>query len=212
MARNWIDWHQAYAHPGSSLTARLAIVTATLVDAFDRAPAGEIRCLSLCSGDARDLVGALAGHVRAGDVRGTVVELDETLADTASASLADVAPGMDVRVADAGDPTSFVDAAPFDVLLLVGIFGNISDIDIRRTIAAVPALARPGATVIWSRHRREPDATPMIRAAFEREGCRHERFESPGTGAFAIGVERVDRERRIATLPERLFRFRDDLW
>jgi hypothetical protein len=42
---------------------------------------------------------------------------------------------------------------PADVLLLCGIFGNVSDGDIRRTVQAVPALCRAGATVIWARPR-----------------------------------------------------------
>ena len=43
----------------------------------------------------------------------------------------------------------FADVLPADVLLC-GIFGNVSDRDIRRTVRAAPALCRAGATVIWT--------------------------------------------------------------
>lgn len=212
MDRDWVEWHRSYDRPESSLTARLAIVTELLVEAFDRAPAGELRCLSLCAGDARDAAGALATHSRAADVVGAVVELDETLAGSARERLVAVAPGLDVRCADAGDPTTFTDVSPVDVLVLVGIFGNVSDDDIGRTIGAVPTLCRTGATVLWTRHRRQPDATPMIRSMFDRAACEPLRFESPGAGMFAIGAERFVGSTEPASLDDRLFSFRSDLW
>jgi len=212
MDRDWVEWHRSYDRPESSLTARLAIVTELLVEAVDRAPAGELRCLSLCAGDARDLAGALTTHPRAGDVVGAVVELDDALATSARARLDTIAPGLDVRCADAGDVTSFSDVTPVDVLLLVGIFGNITDDDVGRTIGAVPALCRPGATVLWTRHRRHPDATPMIRSMFDEAACEPIGFESPGVGAFAIGAERFVGPGASASIDDRLFSFRNDLW
>ena len=46
---------------------------------------------------------------------------------------------MEVRQADASLAASFADALPADVLLLCGIFGNVNDRDIRRTVQAAPA-------------------------------------------------------------------------
>lgn len=212
MVRDWVDWHRAYERPESSLTARRAIVTEMVVAALDRAAQGEIRCLSLCAGDAQDLVGALSGHERADDVVGAVVEIDRELADRAATALAGTAASIEARCADAADPAAFADVTPVDVLLLVGLFGNICDDDIRRTIAAVPALCRPAATVLWTRHRREPDATPMIRRAFAGAGCVNVTFESPGAGSFAIGAERFDGTSGTAHLDGSLFTFSDDLW
>jgi hypothetical protein len=63
---------------------------------------------------------------------------------------------VEVRGADASLVASFADTLPADVLLLCGIFGNISDGDIERTVAAAPALCGAGATVIWTRHGGHP--------------------------------------------------------
>jgi hypothetical protein len=41
--------------------------------------------------------------------------------------------------------------------LLYGIFGNISDADVRTAIEAEPELCAPRADVVWTRHRHEPD-------------------------------------------------------
>ncbi len=61
--------------------------------------------------------------------------------------------------ADAGDLTAYAKAVPADLVLMAGVFGNISDADVRRTIGALPQLCADGATVIWTRTRRAPDLT-----------------------------------------------------
>ena len=73
-------------------------------------------------------------------------------------------------------------------------------------------MCRPGAAVIWTRHRREPDVTPAIRDWFDAVGCVSMEFVSPGTGSFAIGLERVVDPPVGGRLADRLFTFRDDLW
>ena len=65
---------------------------------------------------------------------------------------------------DAGATAACAGAAPADLLLLCGIFGNVSDGDIAWTIAAVPSMLTAGGTVIWTRHTGEPDLTPRVRA------------------------------------------------
>jgi len=141
-----------------------------------------------------------------------LVELDADLAATATANAATVSSGLAVRCADASETAHYVDMLPVDLLLLCGIFGNISLDDVEHTIAAVPAMCRPGATVIWTRHRRVPDATPMIRGWFDAAGCTSAGTVSPGEGRFAVGCERVGATPGHTPLPPRLFTFRDDLW
>jgi hypothetical protein len=183
-----------------------------LQSALERAPLGPIRLISLCSGDARDVTRALADHPRRNDVTGCLIELDPQLADTATSNLRSIESQIAVRCGDASDPHMFGDLVPADVLLLVGIFGNIADSDVQRLISTVPAICRQGATVIWTRHRREPDLTPSIALWFADAGCESSTFSSPGLGSFAVGSERYRNTTSPAQLPERLFTFRDDLW
>ena len=92
------------------------------------------RVLSLCAGDGRTCSPELAARPRlAPDV--LLVERDETLAGQARSAAAALGVGrVDVRAADAARPASFADALPVDLLLLCGIFGNVADEDIRRTV------------------------------------------------------------------------------
>jgi hypothetical protein len=83
--------------------------------------------LSLCAGDGRDVATAAAGHARAADLTGCLVELDQALAAAARENLAPLGSGLEVRAADAGDPATWADAVPVDLLLLCGIFGNVAD-------------------------------------------------------------------------------------
>jgi hypothetical protein len=207
--QDWVAWHEAYDDPSSRLSARLKLVKQHVAAALDRARPGPIRLVSLCAGQGRDVIETLPGHRRRNDVSAVLVEAAP--ANVARAREAAWAAGLiqvEVRQADASQVASFADALPANVLLLCGIFGNVSVPDIQRTIAAAPALCAPGATVIWTRHRREPDLTPQVRTWFTAAGFEELAFESPesalrtGTGAAVL------REAGGAVLPEGpLFRF-----
>jgi hypothetical protein len=192
VARDWQAWYEQYDDPTSGLVQRLAVVVRMIGEALDRAAPGPIRVLSLCAGDARDLTTAAAGHPRAGDLSGCAVELDTALAERAVANLRSVAPAVEVRRGDAGDPAAWADVVTVDLLLLCGIFGNVPEEDIERTATTSGSLCRPGATVIWTRHRRPPDLTPRVRGWFAAAGFSELAFESGGPGGFGVGVARFD--------------------
>jgi hypothetical protein len=83
----------------------------------------------------------------------------------------------------------------------------VPDGDVERTVAAVPSLLGPGGTVIWTRHRRAPDATPRIRAWFAASGVAETAFvAAPGEGwSVGAGVLRASSARLNGT--RRLFTF-----
>ena len=209
MARDWAEWHRAYADPDSELSQRLRVVTRAIVEVLDAAPPGPIRVLSLCAGEARDLSGAAAAHRRAGDVTGCAVELSAGLASIAATNLRDAGTSMETRRANAGRSVHWLDVTPVDLLLLAGIFGNLTDSDAQRTVMAVPTIVRPGGTVIWTRHRRDGDLTPALREWFGEAGFVSTAFISPADGTYAVGVERNEHLGDGPTVPEVLFRFVD---
>jgi hypothetical protein len=208
--RDWVGWHQAYADPASGLSARLRSVRRLLSEAVGQAPVGPVRLVSLCAGQGHDVIGALEHHPRRDDVAAVLVEADPRNAGlgrrrAAAAGLVQV----EMRQADASRPGGFADALPADVLLLCGIFGNVSEADIKRTAAAAPALCAAGATVIWTRHRRPPDLTPRIRAWFTDAGFDEVAFDALGTGALAaVGAGRLRDVPRAGLPPGPLFTFR----
>jgi hypothetical protein len=189
VSRDWARWHDGYEDPSSPLSIRLAIVRAHLANAITMAPPGPVRLVSLCAGQGHDVLSVLPDHPRRDDVTAVLVELDPRNARLAAARAARQGlAGVEVREADAGVTAGYADALPADVLLLCGIFGNVSDEDVGRTVAAAPALCAPGGTAIWTRHRRPPDLTPLVREWFAAAGFAEVAFEAPETGSTLIGV------------------------
>ena len=195
---DWSQWHEAYSRPGSGLADRLDAVRAEITRHLDRAAPDPVRVISACAGDGRDLLGVLAGRADAGRVTALLVEDDVKLAARAR-ELAEVSRArgarVEVRQADAADSDSYVDATPADLVLLCGIFGNITDEDVRRTIEAAPQLCAPGADVIWTRHRAQPDLTPSIWRWFASAGFEELAFHAPEPVApsesWSVGVHRL---------------------
>jgi hypothetical protein len=169
--RDWVEWHRDYDDPGSLLSRRLELVQGHLHAGLERAPAGDVRLISLCAGQGRDVIGVLTGHPRRDDVRARLVELDERNAALArQAAQAAELHGVEVLEADAGITDACAGAVPAQIVVACGIFGNITDSDIQATVAALPSLCAPGALVLWTRHRLPPDLTPAIRSWFGEAG------------------------------------------
>ena len=105
--------------------------------------------------------------------------------------MVEVAAGVDLEVVegDAARTERYAGAVPAELVLVCGVFGNITDSDVEQTIAALPGFAAAGATVIWTRHRREPDLVPRIGTWFAANG-----FEpvwlSPADAGYGVGVHR----------------------
>jgi hypothetical protein len=195
-AWDYRDWFGRYDRPESGLPWRLGQVQRYLNDALDAHP-GPVRIISACAGDGRDVAGVLAA--RPADTercRATLLELDPEIADRARALVAGHGlSSVDVRTANAGESDSFADLVPADVVLLVGIFGNITPADIRRTIATAPQFCRPGATLVWSRGvDDEEDLNPSIRGWFAAAGFSeldYAMFDGAGDRP-ALGAVRYD--------------------
>ena len=178
--------------------------------ALDEAPAGSINVLSLCAGEGRDLIPALAEHPRRADVRARLIEFDPVIAQVAreSAAVAGLDGIVEVMTGDAADPALFGDYAPAELLLLCGIFGNISEADIHRTVAHAAHLTARGGTAIWTRHRHDPAVVPRIHGWFAEAGFA-DLWESDSDLPTTIYVAANRQERDPVPLSgnEKLFRF-----
>lgn len=205
---DWHGWHRRYDDPRSSLSQRLVVVQGMVRKALHLLPAGPIRAVSACAGQGRDLLEVLATHRRKHDVTARLVELDPRNAEVARAS-ADAAglEGIEVIEADAGLHTSYEGAVPADLVLFCGVLGNLTDDDVEATIAALPHLCAPGAVVVWTRHRRDPDLTPRIRSWFAASGFDEIVFADPAETKFGVGSNRFVGEPRPLEAGQRLFSF-----
>ncbi|HEY7484583.1 MAG TPA: class I SAM-dependent methyltransferase family protein [Streptosporangiaceae bacterium] len=190
--RDWLEWHDYYDEPGSPMHRRLLAVQEQVGRALDRCAPGPVRLVSMCAGQGRDLLPVLAVHPRRDDTTARLVELDgrnaRVAADMAREAGLD---GVEVVVGDASATDVYAGAVPAEIVMVCGVFGNITDDDIERTISFLPQLCAGGATVIWTRHREEPDVTPSICRWFAEYG-----FEQlaivppPGPADFGLGTHR----------------------
>jgi hypothetical protein len=189
---DWAAWHKAYDNPASSTSRRLDRVRYRIREALDELPAGPIRVVSMCAGQGRDLLGVLPDHPRREDVCALLVELDPLLAAQARRSAEDAGlTGVDVVQGDAASCAAYADLVPADLVLVCGVFGNISDADIRHTVANLPRLCRTGGTVLWTRHREPPDFTPTIRDRFGANGFTEIGFDFEDGSHWSVGAHRL---------------------
>jgi hypothetical protein len=205
---DWTAWHERYDDPTSTQARRLVVVRRRVGECLDPLGDGAGHVLSLCAGDGRDLIPELAARPgRALDV--TLIESNADLAERArAAARAAGLDRVDVRTGDAALVASFADVLPVDLLLLCGIFGNVPKSDIRRTVAAVPSLLRPGGLVIWTRGRCDgDDLRPSVRRWVTESGLREVSYDGEPE-LYGVGVaRRPETEVTEGVVPERLFMF-----
>ena len=204
----WVDWHRGYDEPESPQARRLATVQRLVAAAIDRAPAGEIRIISMCAGDGRDLIGALRAHPRRHDVRARLVEIDPALvARGRDAARREQLERVSFVTGDASTTTAYEGAVPADVVLVCGVFGNVSDEDVHNTVIHLPELCAEAATVIWTRGRFQPDLTPAIRSWFIGIGFEELEFAPIDGSTGAVGAHRLIASPAAFVPGRRLFTF-----
>lgn len=203
----WVEWHQRYSND-RLLVERLEEVRRQIRKALDGSPPGSIRAISMCSGDGRDLLGVLADHRRANDVSARFVDLSPELVAAGREQIRRLRlPRAEFVLGDAGTTTAYAGAVPANLVLACGVFGNIRDEDIRRTIDTLPELCARDATVVWTRGTFEPDLTPAIRDWFRDAGFTEISFRRiPGTTA-SVGTHRLTKRARRFRSGVRLFTF-----
>jgi putative methyltransferase len=211
--RDWVEWHRAYDDPTSRLSRRLAVVQEQLRRAIDASPPGPLRIISICAGEGRDVIGVLAKHARRGDVSARLVELEPRNAAFArAAAKAAGLSGVEVVEGDAALLDSYTGAVPAEIVLACGIFGNITEDDIRRTVEYLPCLCADGAMVLWTRghFKGERDVALDIRRWFIEGGFEEVAYvspEAPEGAGYRVGANRLAAPPRPLEPGVRMFRF-----
>lgn len=141
--RDYVAWHEAYDDPGSALSVRLRHVQRAIGAAYDRMP-GAVRVLSSCAGQGADILGVLEARPELRDrTTGALLELLEDNCAVARARIRDLGAELEVRRVDASVTDAYFGAVPADLVLLVGIMGNIPASDVER-LARVLRAGRHG--------------------------------------------------------------------
>jgi hypothetical protein len=204
---DWHSWHDMYDDPGSPMARRLKNVQAQIRAVLNDSPPGQIRIVSLCAGQGRDLLEVLADHPRAADVHALLVELDPRNTLLIQKQADDLGlENLEVVTGDASLTDHYIELSPAHLVLLCGLFGNIVDEDIKRAIDICSQLCRTSGTVIWTRHRLSPDKVPVICEWFEQRGFDRV-WVSAADPDFGVGAHRFS-GRSLPLIPgEKIFDF-----
>jgi hypothetical protein len=174
---DWNDWHRGYDDPSSELAMRMSAVQSQVREVVDAVPPGPVTVVSLCGGQGRELVGALAPHPRRAEVRGRLVELDPQNAAEAHRGLELGEVAIEVVNGDASQSDAYAGLPPVDLVVASGVWGHLDEEDQRRTIGFLRQLCVAGAAVVWTGFRRGgPERIARLRATFREEGFDEELF------------------------------------
>jgi hypothetical protein len=192
---DYLRWHDAYDDPDSDLSWRLRQAQGYIRQALDDLQ-GPVTVLSLCAGDGRDVLEVLASRDDSSRVCTTLIELHPFLAQRARTFAAQAGLRcVTVRREDAGNTAAYAGSVPADLVIMMGIFGNISDDDVHRTIETAPQLCRRGATLLWSRSVNGKDHNFSVRIWLTVAGFSeldYQEFDQDEHERAALGSARYD--------------------
>lgn len=187
--KDWKKWHGYYDDNGSSLAKRLRLVQGAISSTLPDELESTYQIIDICSGDGRDLIEVLSQYPSKNQVHSYLVEIDPRLAEESKkAATASSVPNVDVATGDASLMRIYKDVFPADLILLCGIFGNVSNEDVTSMIRALPQLSQKGTKVIWTRNMRSPEFTLEIRDLFVAAGFGEIAFQLTSDNSYAVGI------------------------
>lgn len=188
-SKDWKKWHTLYDNNESGQAKRLRLVQESIGDSLPNSLKEEYQIIDICSGDGRDLLDVLAHYPHKDRTQSYLVELDEKLAKESRERASDKGlRNVIVFNGDASFLNVYKNIPPADLLLLCGVFGNISDTDIRTTIELLPQLSKKGTKIIWTRHLRQPHAVRIIQNLFIASNFSEIDFKITDDRSYAIAT------------------------
>ncbi|MFL6137244.1 MAG: class I SAM-dependent methyltransferase [Frankiaceae bacterium] len=204
---DWFAWHRLYDDPTSKRAKRLERMQSAVLQALESVSSGPVELLSVCAGQGREISGALERFSRPREVNVRMIELDPRNAACAETAVRAAGSGrVEVTIDDAGLRRHYAGGARVDVLLLCGVFGNLTLDDIERSVVLADSLLSAGGLVVWTRHRAEPDRVPLIRSWFAGHGFTEAHVDDD-PDAVAVVVNRSTRERGPLPDGDRMFTY-----
>lgn len=206
--RIWSDW-PARAYTKERYQWRLALVKEHLSTALVEAPPGDVRILSICAGDGRDVISTLEEHPRRGDATAQLVELDPTSAHDAERTAARAGLGDQIHVlnADATDFATYQGIAPAEIVLACGVWGHVPPQERGKFIDAAARLSTPHGCLIWTRRLSENGLAELLEC-FRADAWEQHRVGVTPDRRFAVVTHRYRGETLAIPAEGRIFHFR----
>jgi hypothetical protein len=215
---DWFEWHKLYERK-PALQRRLELVCKQLSDCLNLCPSGEIRVISVCAGDGRDLIGALKGHPRERDVEARLVEMDTRLVECGRemAASAGLSARLEFLNGDATSSSAYEGIAPANLVLLCGMLGHVDEASTLMLVEYLPALCRSGGFLIWTRnlnYREGVRHVDLFKSLLRKSGFEEMRFEATSRkqffmktsqGRFIVSTYRYHGESTALPVNQKLF-------
>lgn len=187
--KDWVKWHKHYDTDDSPLNQRLVLVQDAIRQCLPKNPR-IYTIIDICAGDGRDLMEVLDTYKYKDSIQGCLIELDPRLASEAYERTQTTKMPNNLKVirGDASQTYAYKDTLPADLILVCGVFGNINDNDVVKTIQNLPKFCKQSTQVIWTCNRRAPDRTKVIRNVFRDNGFDETNFASTNDSTYSVGV------------------------
>lgn len=215
MSKDWFAWHDNY-RTRPRMGQRLQIVREYISTCLNEFPSGQIRVVSVCAGDSRDLIGTIFDHPRSGDVQARLIELDERLVECgrSAAEAAGLEEQLEFVCGDATLSSVYEGVVPADLVLVCGVFGNVpNETELQRLIHSLRFFCKPGGFTIWTRdlfvdgEQRLAQVRELLReSAFEEVS-----FKMTAVGNMGVGTHRYLGESLPLPNDQQLFLFSSPL-
>jgi len=206
--KDWKLWHGLYNDGNSSQAQRLALVQQAIFDSLPDTSLSKYQIVDICAGDGRDLLNVLAEHTHRDSVHSYLVELDHNLATEAiKTSDEHGLNNVTVVIDDASLPRVYRDVVPADLILLCGVFGNISKEDVEHIIRTLPQFSKKETTVIWTQNLRKPELVTTTRELFHAFNFDEISFKTTDDSSYGVGVHSYAGKTKELNIDNKLFTF-----
>ncbi|QNP28354.1 class I SAM-dependent methyltransferase family protein [Cylindrospermopsis curvispora] len=210
MPKDWFEWHNLY-NTEPRLQQRLEIVRNYIAYSLDNSPAGEIKIISVCAGDGRDLLGTLSKHLRRQDVHARLIEINPLLVNQGRENLESLGLTKQIEFIndDATNSANYKNAVPADIVIVCGVFGNLAnDTELNRLLKNLRFLSKKGGFVLWTRSHFQGIAhSETVRKYFSELGFKEINFQLTATGDMGVGIHQYLDDNLAIPEEETLFVF-----
>ena len=190
---------------------------------LDASPSGGIRIISVCAGDGRDVLGAIADHRRRDDVRARLVEIDQHLVADGEAARdgLGLSESVEYVAGDATDPVSYEPVAPASIVMMCGMLGLVDRHELVNVVRTMRALCAPGGHVVWTRRldwRDGREQTRCLLRSMADSRFRQEKYDVTSRAApwskstkmrFGVGTHRFEGQPAVLADRRPLFTLSD---
>jgi hypothetical protein len=195
----WNDWHIIYDDKESAPYKR-SLLTQQLINNYLISHKKNIIILSICSGQARDILPAIAGREDKDRITTYLLDIDKDCLEYAQeyACIHDI-PNVHTINKDASLKESYDDIPKADLIVICGLFGHLVPEDIATTASFLAHISDNDAHVIWSINQNFNQTIDIFTS------LQHSHIAFMYGESFVVATHRINKN--LVSVPDKLFNF-----